>query len=372
MDLKINIFNIIILMGILQGVVFSLVVLLSKKYSSRTNSYLAYTVISLIVSNLQYWFIDTRLSHSLPFLSYLRIPSELLILPMFYLFVRHYLEKKCSKNLQLIIFSPFLIDFLVQSLLAINDCTFKLKVNELYYYLEELFSFGFSLLLIIKTFQLIIQYEKENKKFNYSKVTAQTKWIKQLLLLGFFACIFWVFVLVYMKAYDDVSIYYCLWISISFIVYWISYVGLFQSSLFTERKVFRNELISNKSELIFEPITKKKITDESNQKLIADFESITNQLFTNPNLRLEDVAQEMGISSNYLSQVLSANAIRFNHYVNEIRVEKVKKLLTSESFSQYTITSIGLEAGFNSNASFYRSFKRITGVSPIVYRNTNL
>ena len=109
-----------------------------------------------------------------------------------------------------------------------------------------------------------------------------------------------------MKAYDDVSIYYCLWISISFIVYWISYVGLFQSSLFTERKIFRNELISNKSELIFEPITKKKITDESNQKLIADFETITNQLFTNPDLRLEDVAQEMGISSNYLSQVLSA------------------------------------------------------------------
>jgi AraC-like DNA-binding protein len=45
-------------------------------------------------------------------------------------------------------------------------------------------------------------------------------------------------------------------------------------------------------------------------------------------------------------------------------------MLKDDSFSNYTITAIGLEAGFNSNASFYRAFKKQTNVSPSDYRNS--
>lgn len=43
-------------------------------------------------------------------------------------------------------------------------------------------------------------------------------------------------------------------------------------------------------------------------------------------------------------------------------------MILSNEYNQYTITSIGLEAGFNSNASFYRAFKKECGQSPTEYR----
>jgi YesN/AraC family two-component response regulator len=76
----------------------------------------------------------------------------------------------------------------------------------------------------------------------------------------------------------------------------------------------------------------------------------------------------LNISSNYLSQIISNNNISFNDYVNSVRVENVKLKLNDENYSNYTITSIGLESGFNSNASFYRAFRKHTGISPTTFK----
>ena len=43
-------------------------------------------------------------------------------------------------------------------------------------------------------------------------------------------------------------------------------------------------------------------------------------------------------------------------------------MLNDKKFSQYTIISIVLETGFNSNASFYRAFRKYTGKSPKEYK----
>ena len=91
----------------------------------------------------------------------------------------------------------------------------------------------------------------------------------------------------------------------------------------------------------------------------------------NPFLNLNDVAQDLKISNNYLSQIISSKNTNFNDFLNFVRIEKVKVMLNEIEYSNYTITSIGLEAGFNSNASFYRAFKKHTGISPSNYRKTN-
>jgi YesN/AraC family two-component response regulator len=112
----------------------------------------------------------------------------------------------------------------------------------------------------------------------------------------------------------------------------------------------------------------KKSSGFSNDKFFNEFEKIINDSFMNPSLSLNDVSSSLSISSNYLSQIINAKNISFNDYLNSVRIEKVKSMLAEDKFSNYTITAIGLEAGFNSNASFYRAFKKYTGISPSNYR----
>lgn len=357
-------------MGIIQGILFGLVVLLNTKYSSKTNSYLAYTVFSLSFSNLQYWFYDCGLHKIFPFLDWLRIPCEFLIIPMFYIFVNKYLGSKITIRIKYTLLTPFLIDLIFQVILSTNLHTLERKIlseNLIHNYLtiEEFSSFIYSTFLIILTLKIVNKYEYENLTFNLKKVIAKTKWIKKILFIGLIACVFWLIEIYYMKdnIHKGTSIYYPLWISISVIIYWLSYIGLFHSSIFSQRKKIRKEIVSN---TLLK--NKKKLSSSSQELFFKDFEDIIQKLYLDPNLSLEKVANQLGVSSNYLSQIINYREIRFNDYVNSIRIEKAKNMLNDESFANYTITSIGLEAGFNSNASFYRAFKKNTNISPSDFR----
>ena len=59
----------------------------------------------------------------------------------------------------------------------------------------------------------------------------------------------------------------------------------------------------------------------------------------------------------------------FPDYVNNLRVGKAKEFLRTGEFSNYTLVAIGLEAGFNSKTSFYNTFKKNTGLTPLQFIN---
>ncbi len=89
------------------------------------------------------------------------------------------------------------------------------------------------------------------------------------------------------------------------------------------------------------------------------------QLFKKPQLTLAEVAKEAGFSersiSTTLNQELGKNYFQF---VNEFRVEEVKRKLHDPNNDHLKILSLAYEAGFNSKASFNRIFKDITGLTP--------
>lgn len=233
-----------------------------------------------------------------------------------------------------------------------------------YFVIEEISSFSLSFLLIIKTILLVNKYNLENISFNLEKVVAKTKWLKQILLIGLFSCSFWIIGIYLMNfafTLKNFSIYYPIWLSVSFIIYWLSYSGLQQATILNERKEIRTETIYN--------IQNKKIFNQEKTNFIVDnFESYVKENIQNPNLSLDFVATNLKVSTNYLSQIINSRKIKFNDYINKLRIETAIRMLNDKKFSQYTITSIGLETGFNSNASFYRAFRKYTGKSPKEYK----
>lgn len=93
----------------------------------------------------------------------------------------------------------------------------------------------------------------------------------------------------------------------------------------------------------------------------------TEELLKNGHFSIEEISHELGITPltlrNSLNHVLN---ISFNTFRNTIKVNYSKELLVNSDMS---IIDIGYEAGFNSTQSFFRNFKKATGLSPGEYRN---
>ncbi|MFV0565882.1 MAG: helix-turn-helix domain-containing protein [Flavobacteriaceae bacterium] len=358
--LNLNIFNIIILVGIVHGLVFSLVIVLNKKLHSKTNYFLVLTILALAFSNLQYWFMDTGLigrsvydRHHLLF-----IPFEFLMLPFFYFFVKSYLDKPVNLNERLLLYSPFVLCVLY---LAVKDATqLELKAAKIINLVIEYISIGFSIAIIILIFKAIKQYEKQSGQYTVPEIKVKTKWLKNILYLGLAIIIIWLVSVSYLETSKNRGFYvfYPLWISMAFIIYWIGYTAIVQKQIFNDRKAIR---------------LKKEGTPkpETNPTAFNKIEGlITNkQLHLSPMLSLQTLSEELNLSEGYISQLINKNANQnFNDYVNALRVNEAKAMLANNEYDHYTIVAVGLEAGFNSKSSFYTAFKKFTGKTPAQYK----
>lgn len=95
-----------------------------------------------------------------------------------------------------------------------------------------------------------------------------------------------------------------------------------------------------------------------------------NKVYTNPDLDLTTLAEELEVHPKFLSQ--SINRIigsNFSDYVNSCRIEEAKELLASNEDSDLTIKEVMYDAGFMSRSVFNTFFKKKTGMTPREYRS---
>ena len=94
----------------------------------------------------------------------------------------------------------------------------------------------------------------------------------------------------------------------------------------------------------------------------------TEKVFKKEELSLAQLAQQLGVHPNYLSQVINTYEKKsFYDYINTLRIEEFKALVLLPENNRYTLLSLAFECGFNSKTSFNRNFKKITGQSPSAY-----
>ena len=91
--------------------------------------------------------------------------------------------------------------------------------------------------------------------------------------------------------------------------------------------------------------------------------------YLNPDLKLSDLAKAIDCPVHDVSQVINQNLNKSYHdFINTFRINAVKECLSDPAFERYTLMAIGQHCGFNSKASFYRAFKKITGKTPNDYQ----
>lgn len=85
------------------------------------------------------------------------------------------------------------------------------------------------------------------------------------------------------------------------------------------------------------------------------------------NLKVEDIANQVHVSANYLSKSFSSiTGEPIIEYINRQRIQAAKTLLIE---TDQTIYQISEAVGYNSSYYFCRIFKRMTGITPMQYRN---
>jgi AraC-like DNA-binding protein len=151
-------------------------------------------------------------------------------------------------------------------------------------------------------------------------------------------------------------------------MYVIGYFGYNQPVIFQEP---RNEPLPG-----FDQVGKRKYAtsslteaeiDEYLEKLRALMD--TEKLFQRTDLKLDDVAEKMNLPAYYVSQVINQKLGKnFYDFVNEYRVEEVKRRFADKHYDYMTILAAGFDSGFNSKTAFYSAFKKKTGVTPTAFK----
>jgi AraC-like DNA-binding protein len=136
-------------------------------------------------------------------------------------------------------------------------------------------------------------------------------------------------------------------ISILISLVWMFFHGLRQYSLANFE-----EAPHNKSDHV--KYATSALSTERAHELFKEIERLfeKEQLFLNPDLRVQDVAKELEVSNHNVSQSINETAgVSFYDYVNNFRLRDFKRQLSDPQKRKFTILALGMESGFNSKAS---------------------
>ena len=83
-------------------------------------------------------------------------------------------------------------------------------------------------------------------------------------------------------------------------------------------------------------------------------------------ITIQQVAEKVNLDRSYFSTLFKKEVgYSFKEYLNMIRIEESKRLLTNSS---YSIVDIAIAVGFEDQSYFSKVFKKYTGITPKQYR----
>jgi AraC-like DNA-binding protein len=90
-----------------------------------------------------------------------------------------------------------------------------------------------------------------------------------------------------------------------------------------------------------------------------------NHIYLNQDLSLAELAKQIDTSDKKLSTLLNQNLqTNFYDYINTFRIAAFKKGVSEGKLEHLSIVGLAHQCGFKSKSSFYRAFKKETGMSP--------
>jgi AraC-like DNA-binding protein len=242
------------------------------------------------------------------------------------------------------------------------------------------------LLSMIVYFILSIRYYNVYKKLMFQVVSYADsilfKWVKTYLMAFLVMLLLPVFFDIVGFFYPEIKSYQGSWwffLFFSIVMYYIAITGYsnpinttipFKMSFFDKNPILLlNENNTNLSETIIdiqhEALEEKKSPEIELWKSKIATLIQTEKLYKNQELTLNDLAKKLETNAAVISKTINQGfQMNFNDCINNYRIEAVKNSFTNGEQKKSTLLGIAFDNGFNSKATFNRSFKKNTGKTP--------
>lgn len=155
------------------------------------------------------------------------------------------------------------------------------------------------------------------------------------------------------------------------VIYWAILLVVL---VFVVRYVLKKRKTEKTIEDKVESINYSRLSDEECRAIHEKLNSVMEEkkLYTNHDLKLNDLSIATGVSMYNLSYVLNHHMnSNFYDYINHYRIKEFERLIKNGEHTKYTMNAVIEKCGFSSRSSFFRYFRKITGMSPSEYLKKN-
>ena len=357
--------------------------MVTKKHKSPADFILMAWLIIFGIHLLAFYIFFTGQQFDYPLFAGLGMSLPLVHGPFLYLYTYQQTSSKPFQLRQLFHFLPLFLSYLLFSRFFLmtheqqaqvfrdagSDFQVESAINLYAIYLSGIVYVALSLIRLLKYRRKMVQQFSNTERINFN-------WLLYLII---WMVIIWT-VILFMR--DDNLIFG----AASLFVLWIGYFGIRQVQVFTQRPAPQVTVPSDpvpvapaetdgETVIPTQPAGQVKYQKSSlSPDEAASIHARLRQLmeekkpFKDPDLTLDDLAEQLDVHPNHLSQVINSREHKsFYDLINEQRVQDFIKHVTRDESQQFTMLAIALDSGFNSKASFNRNFKKYTGHTPSDY-----
>ncbi len=285
-----------------------------------------------------------------------------LYFPLFYFYFNSLIYSKYKVGLvSLLHFIPFLVSIVfVISLdinVALNILRYLIIIQEMVYLVYIIFKLTY--------FRRIIK----NTRVNHSEINL--KWLSNFFLIIVIVTILDIITnyLFQSNITFTNSVFFIEIFTIVISIIYLVYYSLRHTKMF-------DGLNSNDLQIDIDIKSKYKNDLIPENELDLNYELLLNlietkQLYLNPDLNIERLSRNVGLSARLISQTINRKAqTNFSDFINNYRVKYAIFCLQNKKYSKHTISEIMYLSGFNSASTFFNCFKKATGLTPKDFRKT--
>jgi len=360
----INLYDLVFLGTIFVGLTFALLLWFTKSSNRVANRFLSLALVTVVLQITWLLGVHIRLATYFPDWNWFPLQFSLALCPLIFFYVLKITRPEYKFRWKdLLHFIPLLLQQIACILesVKISTSAYDIAIFRQINPVIQIAAF-ISVLFYLYWSHRLIERFYQGLKFNEGdRYRLELQWLHRLLMgLGVVSLLWIPYATVDCFGYHlqlGIEAYYPLYILSAIMIIRIGVV------------VFLRPEVGSSVEAL--SVTKQPVPSELKQKGAWLKKTMEANLFhQNAELSLTTLAEKLGIHPHELSRIINIALKRnFNDFINEYRIRDVVQKMQDKAYNHLTLVGIAFESGFNSKSTFNRTFKQMTGISPVEYKN---